>query len=117
MLDDLGTSVAAGSGRKLHGHDVDGLVGKRRERILFTAPHGDGAIQPIPIVPLEVVLSEMGPPALRALERAVSDAEGELEHHGDPVSKLKLGIRALDPAPDADTTAPDEQCLELLDGV
>jgi hypothetical protein len=60
MLDDLGASVAAGSAGKLHGHHVDGLVGKCRKRILLTAPHGDGGIRPVPIVPLEMVRAEVG---------------------------------------------------------
>ena len=94
MIEVIPGAVAAPAGRQLHRHHVDLFVGERWQGVGFGLPRRQRAVQPLGVVTAREVLTEMSAAAFGALERAIRDAQRQLEHLLHPIGRHQFRIGA-----------------------
>ena len=117
MIDVVLRPVAAPARRELHAPDVERFVGESGQRVVIALPRCQRALEPLGVVAPRIVLAGMRAAALGAGERAVGDRERDLEHLLDPVARHELRVGPGRLVAQPDVAAPDEQLLQLVDGL
>ncbi len=115
MIDVVLRAVAAPAGRQLHRADVERLPRKRGQGVCLALPGGERALQPLGIVAPRVILPVVRAAALGTNERAVGDAQRDLQHLLHAIGGDEFGIGAPSLLAQADVATLHDELLQLVD--